>query len=41
MKKNKVNYTVINADMILQDPSKTIKKLCKILKIRFIISYQE
>ena len=35
LKKNKINYTVINADMILRDPSKTIKKLCKILKIRF------
>ena len=35
LKKNKVNYTVINADMILKDPSKIIKKLCNKLKIRF------
>ena len=35
IKKNKINYMVINADTILQDPSKTLKKLCKILEIRF------
>jgi len=35
IKKNKFNYTVINSDMILQDPTKTMKKLCKILKIKF------
>ena len=35
IKKNKTNYMVVNADTILQDPSKTIKKICKILKIRF------
>ena len=35
LKKNKIKCTVINADIILQDPSKTIKKLCKILNIRF------
>ena len=35
LKKNKIKCTVINADIILQDPSKTLKKLCKILKIRF------
>jgi hypothetical protein len=35
IKKNKINYMVVNADTILQDPSKAIKKLCKILKIRF------
>ena len=35
IKKNKINYMVVNADTILQDPPKAIKKLCKILKIRF------
>ena len=35
IKKNKIDYTVINSDFILQDPTKTIKKLCKILKIKF------
>jgi len=35
IKKNKLKFTVINADTILQNPSKTIKKLCKCLKIRF------
>ena len=35
IKKDKIKYLVINADTILQDPSKTLKKLCKILKIRF------
>ena len=35
IKNNKINYMVVNADTILQDPPKAIKKLCKILKIRF------
>ena len=35
IKKNKISYMVVNADTILQDPPKAIKKLCKILKIRF------
>ena len=35
IKKNKINYMVVNADTILQNPQKAIKKLCKILKIRF------
>ena len=35
IKKNKIKYTVINADTILKNPNKTIKKLCKILKIKF------
>ena len=35
LNKNKINYTVINADMILKNPSKTITKLCNKLKIRF------
>ena len=35
LKKNKINYIVINADTILQKPSKTLKKLCKLLEIRF------
>ena len=35
IKKDKIKYLVVNADTILQDPLKTLKKLCKILKIRF------
>ena len=35
IKKNNLNFIVINADNILINPSKTIKKLCKLLKIRF------
>jgi len=35
IKKSKLKFTVINADTILQNPNKTIKKLCKLLKIRF------
>ena len=35
IKKKKLNYTVINSDTILQNPNKTIKKLCKLLKIKF------
>ena len=35
IKKNKLKFTVVNADNILQNPNKTMKKLCKLLKIRF------
>ena len=35
IKKNKIKYTVINADTIIKDPNKSIKKLCKILQIKF------
>ena len=35
VKKNKIKYTVINADNILKNPNKIIKQLCKILKIKF------
>ncbi len=35
VKKNELKFTVVNADSILQNPNKTIKKLCKILNIRF------
>ena len=35
IKKNNLNFIVINADNILINPKKTIKTLCKILKIRF------
>ena len=35
IKKNKIEYTVINADTIIKDPNKSIKKLCKILQIKF------
>ena len=34
-KKSKLKFTVVNADDILQNPNETIKKLCKLLKIRF------
>ena len=35
VKKNNLNFIVINADNILINPNKTIKKLCKLLKIKF------
>lgn len=35
IKKDKIKFTVVNADTILIDPKKTIKKLCKDLNIRF------
>jgi len=35
IKKKKLKFTVVNADSILKNPNKTIKKLCKLLKIRF------
>ena len=35
IKKNNMECTVINADTILKDPSKTLKKLCKNLEIKF------
>ncbi len=35
IKKNKFKYVVINADNILINPNKTIKKLCKKLNINF------
>ena len=35
VKKNNLNFIVINADNILINPKKTIKILCKVLKIRF------
>ena len=35
IKKNNLNFIVINADNILINPNKTIKKLCRELKIRF------
>ena len=35
VKKNNLNFIVINADNILINPNKTIKKLCRELKIRF------
>ncbi len=35
IKKNKLEFTVVNADTILKDPNKTIRMLCKLLKIRF------
>ena len=35
IKKNNMECTVINADTILKDPSRTLKKLCKNLEIKF------
>ena len=35
IKKNKLKFTVINADTIMQNPKKTLKKICKLLKIQF------
>ena len=35
LKKNNLKFTVINADDILIDPMKTLKKLCKKLNINF------
>ena len=35
IKNRQLKFTVVNADTILKNPNKTIKKLCKLLKIRF------
>ena len=35
IKKSKLKFTVINADTIMQNPNKTLKKICKLLKIQF------
>jgi len=35
IQKNKLKFTVVNADSILKNPNKTIKKLCSLLKIKF------
>ena len=35
IKKSKLKFTVINADTIMQNPKKTLKKICKLLKIQF------
>tara|TARA_B100000029_G_scaffold404857_1_gene404972 strand:+ start:1966 stop:2628 length:663 start_codon:yes stop_codon:yes gene_type:complete len=35
IKKNKLEFTVVNADTILKNPNKTMRMLCKLLKIRF------